>query len=165
MKKATVERLKQILKDDLENLRGLMIFKLDGKYHLFDSYIIEKLADGSYKISRPFKDPLVLSTLRTAVSWCIAEYNHKADLARDILNLDKERLFLASTVAARESQMKKMKDPLRKEIAALKISHRKTNLARIENRLTKCVNSAKYWQTKGFNCDETARPRRTTTQR
>lgn len=165
MKKFTVDRLKQIVSQDLESLRGLMIFKSNGKYHLFDSYTIEKLSEGSYLIQRSFKDPLTLSTLRSAVSWCIADYNQKNELAHEILQLDKERFELANTVAARQNQMKKMKDPLQKEIAALKISHRKTNLGRIENRLTKCINSAKYWQTKGFNCDETARTRRTTTQR
>ena len=165
MKDFAVDRLKQLIEEDLDNLRGLLIYKSHGKYYLFDLYTIEKIVEGSYKIYRDRKDPLLLSTLRTAVSWCIADYNHKFELAHKILQLDKERAALANTVVVRQYQMKKMKDPLQKELAALKISHRKTNLQQVENRLTKCVNSAKYWQTKGFNCDETARPRRTTTQR
>jgi hypothetical protein len=165
MKNLAVDRLKQFIVEDLDNLRGLLMYKSHGKYYLFDLYVIEKIAEGSYKITRERKDPLLLSTLKTAVSWCIADYNHKTELANEILQLDKERSVLANTVTVRQHQMKKMKDPLQKEIAVLKILHRKTNLQQVENRLTKCVNSAKYWQTKGFNCDETARPRRTTTQR
>jgi hypothetical protein len=61
--------------------------------------------------------------------------------------------------------MQQIQDPERRELVAVKIANKKTSLRFVENRLTKCINSAKYWQTKGFNCDETARPRRTTTQR
>ena len=165
MKQLDVDRLKQFIVEDLDNLQGLLMYKSHGKYYLFNLYTIEKISDGAYKIIRKQKDSLMVSTLKTAVSWCIADYNHKTQLAYEILQLDKERAALTNTVAVRQHQMKKMKDPLQKELAALKISHRKTNLQQVENRLTKCVNSAKYWQIKGFNCDETARSRRTTTQR
>jgi hypothetical protein len=165
MKKFTVARLEQIVEDDLDYLRGLMMFKSNGQYHLFDKYIVKKLKEGQYEISRPQRDSVVLSTLRTAVSWCIATHYHKSELAREISQLDQKRAALANTVSVRQHIMRKMQDPLRKETVALKITQKKTSLEYVENRLTKCVNSAKYWQTKGFNCDETARPRRTTTQR
>jgi hypothetical protein len=42
MKKFTVARLEQIVEDDLDYLRGLMMFKSNGQYHLFDNYRVKK---------------------------------------------------------------------------------------------------------------------------
>ena len=165
MKKSSIIRLEQMLEDDLEHLRGLLMFKDKGQYHLFDRYIVSKLPDGLFQISRQQRDPIIMSTLRSAVSWCIADQYQKLELARMIHQLDSERATLANNVAVRQGLMQKMQDPDRKELVALKIASKKTSLRFVENRLTKCINSAKYWQTKGFNCDETARSRRTTTQR
>jgi hypothetical protein len=46
----------------------------------------------------------------------------------------------------------------------LKVEHRREQLARVSDQLTKCVNLAKYWQIRGFN-NETARTGRSASQR
>jgi hypothetical protein len=165
MKKFTVGRLERIVEDDIDQLRGLMMFKENGCYYLFDRYVVEKLPTGLFQITRQRRDSIVMSTLKSAVSWCIADRYQKLELANDIRQLDTERAALANNVAVRQHLMQRIQDPERRELVATKIANKKTSLRFVENRLTKCINSAKYWQTKGFNCDETARSRRTTTTR
>ena len=165
MKKFPIGRLQQIVEDDLEQLRGLMMFKSNNKYHLFGQYTVEKMPNGLFCIERDRRDPIVMSTMRSAVSWCIADRYQKLELARMIQELDNERAMLTNNITVRQHLMQKIQDLDRKELVALKIANKKTSLRFVENRLTKCINSAKYWQTKGFNCDETARSRRTTTPR
>jgi hypothetical protein len=99
------------------------------------------------------------------MSWCIADKYGKLDLATAIVTLDQQRYTILNNVKVRQHLAKKIQDPVRKEIVELKIANKKTGLVQIENQLTKCVNLAKYWQIKGFNCDETARTRHSQTTR
>jgi hypothetical protein len=86
-------------------------------------------------------------------------------LAYALQNLDQERLRIAADVFVRESLLKQIKDPERREITYIKITAKKQGLRAVENRLAKCVSLAKYYQIRGFNRDETARTRHTQTTR
>jgi len=83
------------------------------------------------------------------------------DLSNCLQKLDQEKSAMSADVTVREAMLKQIQDPDRREIVRFKLSTKKANLRLVENRLTKCVNLAKYWQIQGFNSNETARTRRT----
>ena len=164
-KLGNLENLERLFEPELDQLKKNIIYCNDGQYHVFDQYTINKQSTDTYLTYKQHQDPKSFSALRFALSWCIADKYGKLDLAADILNLDQQRCTILNNVKVRQKLAKKIQDPVRKEIVELKIANKKHGLVQVENQLTKCVNLAKYWQIKGFNCDETARTRCITTQR
>jgi hypothetical protein len=160
-----LQKLQQIIEPEFEQLKSNMIMVQDNQYHVFDQYTIEKSADDNYSVARQRRVDKIFSTLPVALSWCIADKHQNNTLAYAIQNLDQERVRIAADVFVRESLLKQIKDPNRREITHIKISAKKQGLKSVENRLAKCVSLAKYYQIRGFNCDETARTRRTQTTR
>jgi hypothetical protein len=149
----------------MDLLKQNIIYCDDGKYHVFTQYTIDKQLNDTYLTCKQHQDPKTFSALRFAMSWCIADKYGKLDLATAIVTLDQQRYTILNNVKVRQHLAKKIQDPVRKEIVELKIANKKNGLVQIENQLTKCVNLAKYWQIKGFNCDETARTRHSQTTR
>ena len=160
-----LQKLQQILEPEYNQLKSNMIMAQDNQYHVFDQYTIEKSADNTYSVARHRYVNKIFSTLPVALSWCIADKHQNSQLAYAIQDLDRERLRISADVFVRESLLKQIKDPERKEITYIKITAKKQGLKAVENRLAKCVSLAKYYQIRGFNCDETARTRRTQTTR
>ena len=160
-----LQKLQQIVEPEYNQLKSNLIIAQDNQYHVFDQYTIEKSADNTYSVARRSYVDKIFSTLPIALSWCIAHKHQNSQLAYAIQDLDRERLRIAADVFVRESLLKQIKDPERKEITYIKITAKKQGLKAVENRLAKCVSLAKYYQIRGFNCDETARTRRTQTTR
>jgi hypothetical protein len=160
-----LQRLQQIIEPEFEQLKSNMIMIQDNQYHVFSQYTIEKSANDNYSVARRRYVNKFFSTLPVALSWCIADKHQNSTLAYAIQNLDQERIRIAADVFVREALLKQIKDPNRREITHIKISAKKQGLKSVENRLAKCVSLAKYYQIRGFNCDETARTRRTQTTR
>ena len=166
MKKSNnLDKLQKLVEPEMDLLKQNIIYCDDGKYHVFTQYTIDKQLNDTYLTCKQHQDPKTFSALRFAMSWCIADKYGKLDLATAIVTLDQQRYTILNNVKVRQHLAKKIKDPVRKEIVELKIANKKTGLVQIENQLTKCVNLAKYWQIKGFNCDETARTRHSQTTR
>ena len=166
MKKSNnLDKLQKLVEPEMDLLKQNIIYCDDGKYHVFTQYTIDKQLDDTYLTCKQYQDPKTFSALRFAMSWCIADKYGKLDLATAIVTLDQQRYTILNNVKVRQHLAKKIQDPVRKEIVELKIANKKTGLVQIENQLTKCVNLAKYWQIKGFNCDETARTRHSQTTR
>ena len=155
-----ISRLETIVASDLDNLKSNMIFQADGKYHVFDQYTITNLKD-SVTVSKQKYTDRTFSTLRSALSWCIADKYKQLELSIAIQKLDAEKTIMHNDVTARNALLKNITDPDRREIVRFKLDNKKANLKVVENRLTKCINLAKYWQIQGFNLDETARTKRT----
>jgi hypothetical protein len=160
-----LDKLQKLVEPEMDQLKQNMIYCDDGKYHVFTQYTIDKQLNDTYLACKQYQDPKTFSALRFAMSWCIADKYGKLDLATAIVNLDQQRYTILNNVKVRQHLAKKIQDPVRKEIVELKIANKKNGLVQIENQLTKCVNLAKYWQIKGFNCDETARTRHSQTTR
>jgi hypothetical protein len=166
MKKSNnLDKLQKLVEPEMDQLKQNIIYCDDGKYHVFTQYTIDKQLNDTYLTCKQHQDPKTFSALRFAMSWCIADKYGKLDLATAIVNLDQQRYTILNNVKVRQHLAKKIQDPVRKEIVELKIANKKNGLVQIENQLTKCVNLAKYWQIKGFNCDETARTRHSQTTR
>jgi hypothetical protein len=166
MKKSNnLDKLQKLVEPEMDLLKQNIIYCDDGKYHVFTQYTIDKQLNDTYLTCKQHQDPKTFSALRFAMSWCIADKYGKLDLATAIVTLDQQRYTILNNVKVRQHLAKKIQDPVRKEIVELKIANKKTGLVQIENQLTKCVNLAKYWQIKGFNCDETARTRHSQTTR
>ena len=160
-----LQKLQKIVELELEQLKSNMIMVQDNQYHVFDQYTIKKSANDNYSVARKRREDKIFSTLPVAFSWCIADKHQNSTLAYAIQNLDQERARIAADLFVREALLKQIKDPSRREITHIKISTKKQGLKSVENRLAKCVSLAKYYQIRGFNCDETARTRRTQTTR
>ena len=160
-----LQKLQQIVESDFDQLKSNVIIAQDNQYHVFDQYIIDKVPDKTYRVAKNRYVDKNFSTLPVALSWCIADKHQKTNLAYSIQKLDQERVRIAADVFVRETLLKNIKDPDRREITYIKITAKKQGLTAVENRLAKCVSLAKYYQIRGFNRDETARTRRTQTTR
>jgi hypothetical protein len=160
-----LQKLQQIVEPEYNQLKSNVIIAQDNQYHVFDQYTIQKSANNTYSVARQRYVDKIFSTLPVALSWCIAHKNQHSQLAYAIQNLDQERARIAADVLVRETLLKKIKDPDRREITYIKITAKKQGLKAVENRLAKCISLAKYYQIRGFNRDETARTRHTQTTR
>ena len=106
-------------------------------------------------------DPVgTFTSTRSAVAWCIADKNRQYNLANEIQHLDFTLLRLRNDIEVRGGQARKSYGTFWETVSA-KAAHRKEQSQQIENELTKCINSAKYWQLRGSN-NETARTGRNT---
>jgi hypothetical protein len=94
------------------------------------------------------------------VAWCIADKNRQYNLANEIQHLDFTLLRLRNDIETRSSQARKSYGTFWETVSA-KAEHKRLQSQQIENELTKCINSAKYWQLRGSN-NETARTGRNT---
>jgi hypothetical protein len=160
-KESTVDRLERIIKPELDKLQKNVIMQEDNSYHAFSEYIITKQQDGTYIVNKGNRLIKIFSTSRYALSWCIADKYGQDKLANNIQYLDEEKIRIFADIQVRQMMSEKITDNERKEIIYIKILARKQGLKAVENRLTKCVSLAKYYQIRGFNRDETARTRRT----
>lgn len=160
-----LKRLEKLAQEEFDRLKENLILWENGQYHLFDKYTIIKNTNSTFDVIKRYHDPKTFSSLRVALSWCIADKYQQTTLSYRLLNLDQEKLRMSNDVQVRQSLLKNITDPERSELVKLKISTKKHGLACVEQQLTKCVNLAKYWQIQGFNRDETARTRPTQTTR
>jgi hypothetical protein len=160
-----LQRLEQIVEPDLAQLKSKMILAHDNQYHVFDHYVIDRAPDKTYRVARDRYIDKSFSSLPVALSWCIAHKRQDTVLAYAIQDLDQEYIRISNDVHTRETLLKRITDPDRREVTQLKITTKKDGLRAVENRLTKCVSLAKYYQIRGFNRDETARTRHTQTTR
>lgn len=162
MKKEKIfQKLEKIISTDLDSLQDNLILKDGEKYYVFNQFTIEKSGNNSYSVLADSGLEKNFSTLRYALSWCIATKFRYNELANSITKLDSEKIRIADDVKMRESLFTRMKNPEQREAVQTKITSKKHTLRVVENRLAKCVSLAKYYQIRGFNRDETARTRRT----
>jgi len=155
-------RLHDMVAQDLAALAPNTIIPDGRGYLAFEIYSIQPYGD-LWRVSKRGDPQSVMTTVRSAVSWCVADKYHQHRLSTDILQLDQHKLQLESDIAIRENLAKKRLSTSPDAIAA-KLSSRRWRLKQIDERLTKCVNVAKYWQLRGFN-NETARAGRSASHR
>lgn len=135
----------------------------DGRgYLVFEIYSLQP--DQQYWQVRKRGEPVALMTgLKSAVSWCVADKYQQHQLSTEIMTLDQHKLLLESDISTRETLYKR-RLTVDKEAVAAKLAARKRRLEGVDQRLAKCINVAKYWQLRGFN-NETARAGRTASHR
>jgi hypothetical protein len=156
----TIERLYEIIKPDVSLIEHNIIIQHDGVYHLFGQFEIHHV-DQVYRVIKFCDVKCDFYNLSSAVSWCIAEKIKNYHLSREIEQLDLVQGRLRIDLSVSEQLLEKSRNTDYREVVRLKIAAKKQVLKETQNRLSKCVNTAKYFQTKGFN-DEIARTRRPT---
>lgn len=134
-----------------------------GNYTAFGQYSIVKEKIG-YRVHCSLTDIGVFYSTRSALSWCIADKFKKYNLARDLIQLDNNLYHITVDIAVRAAIGNRVKDADAYEIILTKLETKILKKKEIENRLVKCVNSAKYYQQQGFD-NETARISRTVTNK
>jgi hypothetical protein len=108
------------------------------------------------------------TSARIALGWCIAKKYNQLAVAQDIQRIDQRRAMLREDISVSQSLLNRYSDPIQKETVLTKLTNKKHLLSQLDNRLDKCINLAKYWQTRGFihEIERTGRvtPHRTSNQ-
>jgi hypothetical protein len=103
---------------------------------------------------------VIFGSKRVAMSWCIADRLQRYQLARNIQLLDNKRQSLAADIYCRQQLANHSRNIDFSESVNTKIQRKIDYFNMLDSELEKCLNSAKYWQLKGF-ANETARTGRT----
>lgn len=156
--KVTVQRveatLERLAKDHLINNPNAII-RMDEVVHAFGRYTIRK-TDNGYDVYRGATLAVIVKTSKVAISWCIADKYGKNTLARDLLNLDLEIDRKENEIVHYRHTLSSSKDDMKRMVVSDRLTQSLTRIKLAKQLLDKCLNSAKYWQLKGFN-DETVR--------
>lgn len=146
----TLRRLEQVLSADFESAKQNLIFSTDNGYQVFDRYTILK-KQNTVTVTEYAGNPAIFTSVRTALSWCIADKYNQIKLANEIKRLDEKRWRLRNDVSFSQKLTSIFKDPETRETALLKLETKQALLHNVETGLEKCANLAKYWQLRGFN--------------
>lgn len=158
--KIATKKLDHFLDANKKAVVEQLIIQQDDSYFLFGKYIITKdKKTKQYVVTKHSGITKSFYMLKSATSWCVADNNSKYQLSRSIENLDRQQRILSGDLEVEKAMLYRVQDPLKAEIISAKVTEKSASLSRVEFQLTKCTKLAKYWQTKGFICNETARPR------
>lgn len=159
------DRLLELVKADLPDLEANSILKNeDGTFSVFGKFTISETNNKFFTVKKYDNFEAEFTTLKSAISWCVAEKYNQSKLSNSIKILEQERCRLLCDIGARSQLFKKFKNLEQKKVVELKLTTKKDRLKQIDTQITKCINSAKYWQIQGFN-NETARTGRSPSQR
>ena len=162
---SALNRLVHLIKSDLPHLEKKSILQNEnGTYTVFGQYVIIPLTTNVCRVDKNNTFRAEFSSVRSALSWCIAEKYKQYDLGQAIILLETKKLRLMDDLSTRSFLVEKIKDSKHRYRAELKLQDRRDNLQLVNNELSKCINLAKYWQIQGFN-NETSRTGRTASQR
>ena len=156
------ERLKAIVQDQIPAIEQNLIIQESNGYSVFGRYYVAK-QQHQYVVTKNHSAVGVFESLQTAISWCVADKYGQRYLANEILQLETQRIVEQQDYTARYQIWQRMSEPQREQLR-FKIEDRHGRLTAIKQRLSECVDRAKYWQLKGFN-NETSRTGRTASNR
>ncbi len=154
------EKLEAFASRELEQVKENLIVPDDrGGYTLFGRYRVVPYKQ-RYQVRPPGSDSIVFGSKKSAFSWCVADKLKQYNLARTIEVLDQKKQILEADILCRRALANRSKSMEFKENVDLKIQPKIVSLNAVNSELEKCVNSAKYWQIRGFS-NETNRSGRT----
>lgn len=160
-----VDRLMYLVAPDLPALeKNSIIPNEDGSYTAFGQFTIRSTDICTFTVEKYSNSCGEFTSIKSALSWCIAEKYKQYSLSDSILTLETKRLVLLADLHVRNKLATKFKNSEHRTIVELKLQTRKDRLKLLDDQLSKCVSLAKYWQIRGFN-NETVRTGRTTSQR
>lgn len=162
-KRRAIERLQELVASDLQDLAANTILPDGRGYLVFEIYSLQP-DGGAWRVCKHGDLQAVMTGLRSAISWCVADKYDQHSLSTEIRNLDQHKLFLESAIRTRGTLNRRIKNATLSEAVLAKIDTRRRRLQEVDQRLAKCINVAKYWQLRGFN-NETARAGRTASYR
>lgn len=135
-------------------VKDVLIWKNnDGTYNIFGNYKITLLQNGLYKIdvlNNPDNPDLVVSNLKTAVTWCIFERNKKYKETRRIIEIDSLLGSLDVGISIHRKMMLKSLDVEDQLLYSIKLNEEKLKKKRFLEEIREYVNLSKYWQNAKF---------------
>lgn len=155
------QRLTGLFFSEIRRLSPYMVEQISpGSYRLFDRYTVNR-TDSGHSVSR--SSTLIVPqfhSLKSAVSWCVADQNNRNDLAQQIINFDHLVANLTQNISNYERVRRTTTDKERKHILLTKAEDCRIRLESAKNELDKCIDLAKYIQTRGFTNEapRTGRP-------
>jgi len=159
MTPSVLAKLESVLASDFDTAKNnIMVPNQDGGYHLFGLFDVLEHS-GVVAVFRNSEKIQEFSTMRHAVSWCIAEKYQQLQLSTDILRLDRDYQRLKNNGVTMSAMLARIRDRARRAVARAKHDDNAWKISQLQNQLEKCVARAKYLQIRGFN-DEIARTRR-----
>lgn len=155
MKLSVLERLQDILQG-ADYHQNLITVDADQCVHLFGRYRVAG-DDGDFRVHKDRELVNTFTSVRVAVSWCIADRLGRWDLCQKIQDLDATRQQHLMDIMQYQNRLdRKGQDPWRRDLMANRISESRQRLFEAHSRIRKLVNVAKYFQIRGFS-DEIAR--------
>ena len=161
--KKVLERLQDIVAMDLNDMAKNVILPDGAGYQVFEIYSLQPVA-GQWQVGKRGDIVSNRGSLKSAVSWCVADKYNQIRLGMDIIDLDRQCQLTKNDIEVRSLLQKKIRDVDLKSAVNIKITTRQLRLRVLGERLEKCINRAKYLQIRGFN-NETARSGRTSSNR
>jgi len=135
----------------------------EGNYTVFGRYSLVKEAAG-FRVHCSLSDIGIFHSSRSALSWCIADKFKQYNVARELIQLDNNLHHLTIDINTRAAIGERVKNAEQREIILTKLESKILKKKEIENRLSKYINRAKYYQQRGFD-NETARTGRAATNK
>ena len=131
------------------------VFATEKQISAFGKYQIKQIKNGCvvYKHKHQVAN---LRSFRSALSWCIADKYNITTLKKDISDIDSELSRRETDVLFYQHVIKNSNNYELKNTVFDRISQCQSQIIWLRKRLNKCINSAKYWQQKGFD-NETSR--------
>lgn len=153
------EKLERFATKEMQSLATRLIVP-DGKdgYHAFGKYHVSPKTE-HVTVGIKNRDPLTFGSKRSAISWCVADHLNQHALARSIHLLDNKKHSLAADIQCRRALAERSRSQDFYESVTTKIQSKVEYYNVLTQELEKCINSAKYWQIRGFS-HETERPGR-----
>ena len=155
------DKLEQFTSRELAQVQdNLVVPDGRGGYNVFGRYHLTP-ERGLCRVKVSGQSSLLFSNKRTALSWCVADKMRQHKMAINIVFLDNKKQILMADIHCRRTLADRSRDWSFKDAVETKLQPKLAHLRAVEIELEKCVNSAKYWQIRGFS-NETNRPGRTT---
>lgn len=128
---------------------------MDNEIMAFGRYTIKK-DKNHYRIYRHKQLAAEPLSGRVAISWCVADKYNQTRLAKELINLETELERRENEINHFRSFLKRTKDQQKKLVIMDRLQESIMRSRQVKDQLNKCINSAKYWQQKGFE-NETVR--------
>ena len=137
------------------NLHNMIVPVDNGGYLVFGKYHINPTKQG-FAVSNWADTIHEFSSKKAAISYCIADNNNLVNLAIRIKTLDQTQQALANDIQCRKIQCTQARRQEFYDVVDAKVLPNIVRYRAVVSELEKCVNRAKYIQTRGFH-NETAR--------
>lgn len=133
------------------------IFKSKNYIQAFRIYSIHRF-DNVYTIYKNNVDITCTFSAKSALAWCVADKYCVKSLKEKILHYDSELASRNATIAVLKNTIHHVSETSRITVLEDKLQDTLYKARHTKNLLDKCINSAKYYQLKGFE-NETSRHR------
>lgn len=159
MKQAQVEKIESMLCSLFESAKNNLILPTDQGLQIFGKYTMQQVPHG-WAVKKYHDTVQVFSCQRTAISWIIADKYNQWHMASRLSMLDQQKVFIQNDVEEAKVNAHRLTSPDRRDIARSKLTNKLFQLREVNDKISKCVNIAKYWQIRGFNneIERTKRP-------